>query len=40
MALATETRTDAEIQSEVFAELKFEPRLQPSESASPSRTAW
>ena len=31
MALATETRTDAEIQSEVFAELKFEPRVQPSE---------
>jgi osmotically-inducible protein OsmY len=31
MALATETRTDAEIQSEVLAELKYEPRVQPNE---------
>jgi osmotically-inducible protein OsmY len=31
MALATETRTDTQIQSDVLAELKFEPRVQPNE---------
>lgn len=31
MALATATRTDADIQSEVLAELKYEPRVQPNE---------
>jgi osmotically-inducible protein OsmY len=30
-ALATETRTDAEIQNQVLAELKYEPRVQPNE---------
>jgi osmotically-inducible protein OsmY len=31
MAVATETRTDAQIQSLVLAELKWEPRVQPNE---------
>jgi osmotically-inducible protein OsmY len=31
MAIATETRTDAQIQSDVLAELKWEPRVQPNE---------
>jgi osmotically-inducible protein OsmY len=31
MTVATETRTDALIQSEVLAELKWEPRVQPTE---------
>lgn len=31
MAVATETRTDAEIQADVLAELKYEPRVQPNE---------
>ena len=31
MALTTETRTDAQIQSDVMAELKWEPRVQPNE---------
>jgi osmotically-inducible protein OsmY len=31
MAVATETRTDAQIQSDVLAELKWEPRVQPNE---------
>ena len=31
MAVATETRTDARIQADVLAELKFEPRVQPNE---------
>src|SRR6058998_2391424 len=31
MALATETRTDAQIQSDILAELKWEPRVQPNE---------
>jgi osmotically-inducible protein OsmY len=31
MAVATETRTDAQIQSDVLAELKWEPRIQPNE---------
>ena len=31
MAVATETRTDTEIQNDVLAELKFEPRVQPNE---------
>jgi osmotically-inducible protein OsmY len=31
MALATETRTDAQIQQDVLAELKWEPRVQPNE---------
>jgi osmotically-inducible protein OsmY len=31
MALATETRTDAQIQADVLAELKWEPRVQPNE---------
>jgi osmotically-inducible protein OsmY len=31
MALATETRTDAQIQQDVLNELKWEPRVQPNE---------
>jgi osmotically-inducible protein OsmY len=31
MAVATETRTDAQIQTDVLAELKWEPRLNPNE---------
>jgi osmotically-inducible protein OsmY len=31
MALATETRTDAQIQADVLAELKWEPRVMPNE---------
>lgn len=31
MAIATETRTDAQIQTDVLAELKWEPRLAPNE---------
>jgi osmotically-inducible protein OsmY len=31
MTLATETRTDAQIQTDVLAELKWEPRVQPNE---------
>jgi len=31
MALATETRTDAQIQTDVLAELKWEPRVNPNE---------
>src|ERR1700681_1225962 len=31
MALATETRTDAQIQTDVLAEFKWEPRLTPNE---------
>ena len=31
MALATETRTDSQIQADVLAELRFEPRVQPNE---------
>ena len=31
MAAATETRTDTQIQTDVLAELKFEPRVQPNE---------
>src|SRR4030081_2055109 len=31
MAVATEVRTDAQIQSDVLAELKWEPRVQPNE---------
>jgi len=31
MAIATETRTDAQIQTDVLAELKWEPRVQPNE---------
>ena len=31
MAVATELRTDAQIQSDVLAELKWEPRVQPNE---------
>jgi osmotically-inducible protein OsmY len=31
MAVTTETRTDVQIQSDVLAELKWEPRLQPNE---------
>ena len=31
MAVATETRTDAQIQADVLAELKWEPRLSPNE---------
>jgi osmotically-inducible protein OsmY len=31
MALAVETRTDAQIQTDVLAELKYEPRVQPNE---------
>jgi osmotically-inducible protein OsmY len=31
MAVATETRTDIQIQSDVLAELKWEPRVQPNE---------
>ena len=31
MALATETRTDAQIQADVLAELKWEPRVLPNE---------
>jgi osmotically-inducible protein OsmY len=31
MSVATETRTDAQIQTEVLAELKWEPRVQPTE---------
>jgi len=31
MAVATETRTDAQIQADVLAELKWEPRVQPNE---------
>jgi osmotically-inducible protein OsmY len=31
MAVATGTRTDAQIQSDVLAELKWEPRVQPNE---------
>jgi osmotically-inducible protein OsmY len=31
MALATDTRTDAQVQSDVLAELRWEPRVQPNE---------
>jgi osmotically-inducible protein OsmY len=31
MAVATEARTDTQIQSDVLAELRFEPRVQPNE---------
>jgi hypothetical protein len=31
MTVATETRTDAQIQSDVLTELKWEPRVQPKE---------
>lgn len=31
MAVATQTRTDAQIQDDVLAELRFEPRVQPNE---------
>jgi osmotically-inducible protein OsmY len=31
MAVATETRTDAQIQSDVLAELRWDPRMQPNE---------
>src|SRR5690242_20934157 len=31
MAVASEPRTDAQIQSDVLAELKWEPRVQPNE---------
>src|SRR3977135_1107345 len=31
MAVTTETRTDAQIQGDVLAELKWEPRVQPNE---------
>src|SRR6186997_899209 len=31
MAVATEFRTDTQIQSDVIAELKWEPRIQPNE---------
>jgi osmotically-inducible protein OsmY len=31
MAVATETRTDVQIQADVLAELKYEPRVQPNE---------
>ena len=31
MAVATETRTDTQIQADVLAELKWEPRLNPNE---------
>ena len=31
MAVATEVRTDAQIQADVLAELKWEPRVQPNE---------
>ena len=31
MALTTEPRTDAQIQSDVLAELKWDPRVQPNE---------
>jgi osmotically-inducible protein OsmY len=31
MAVATETRTDTQIQADVLAELKWEPRVQPNE---------
>src|SRR5262245_27820126 len=31
MAVAAETRTDAQIQQDVLAELRWEPRLQPNE---------
>jgi osmotically-inducible protein OsmY len=31
MALTTETRTDTQIQSDVLAQLKWEPRVQPNE---------
>jgi osmotically-inducible protein OsmY len=31
MALATETRTDAQIQTDVLAEFKWEPRVVPNE---------
>ena len=31
MAVATEVRSDAQIQSEVLSELKWEPRVQPNE---------
>ena len=31
MAVATETRTDAQIQTDVLAELRFDPRVQPNE---------
>jgi osmotically-inducible protein OsmY len=31
MAVLTETRTDAQIQSDVLGELRFEPRVQPNE---------
>ena len=31
MAVTTETRTDTQIQTDVLAELKWEPRIQPNE---------
>jgi osmotically-inducible protein OsmY len=31
MAIGTETRTDAQIQTDVIAELRWEPRVQPNE---------
>ena len=31
MAVATETRTDTQIQTDVLAELKWEPRIAPNE---------
>ena len=31
MAVATEVRTDTQIQTDVLAELKWEPRVQPNE---------
>jgi osmotically-inducible protein OsmY len=31
MAVATETRTDAQIQSDVLAEVKWDQRVQPNE---------
>jgi hypothetical protein len=33
MASATDNRTDAQIQSDVLTELKWEPRVQPNEIA-------
>jgi len=39
MTTATVSRTDEQIQKDVLAELKWEPRVLPNEMASRSRTA-
>jgi len=39
MATATMTRTDEQIQLDVLDELKWDARVHPNESASPSKTA-